>query len=298
MKSCKILFISGDQSDRTTRKRFREMGTDQFPEFWENVRVLSNFSLETLDKLESEVENFRPDLVVIDSLTSITLNSAIAEKDPEFAHAIYRLKDLFSRYDAASILIHHLNKSGVESGSLRITAAVWAVWRIESAAPDNPDCTLNKLTMPKVRDSERLALDIEYNPIDDWKEMGVFTYTGETKSGRIHDDVLSIALGVLKDGAMATDELAHRCSCTISTLRVTMNRAKNKGLVEMSRAQGARYASWGLSERGMKLYPPTPKQLTTAPPRTPMRYPNISDPQRQDIWKDKAKPEIKDDDFF
>ena len=301
MQSCKVLFISGDQSDRTTRKRFREMGTTEIPEFADNVRILSNFSLETLDKLESEVDKFRPDLVVIDSLTSITLNSAIAEKDPEFAHAIYRLKDLFSRYDAASVLIHHLNKAGVESGSLRITAAVWAVWRIESAAPENPDCTLNKLTMPKVRDSERFALDLEYNSIEDWKEKGVFTYMGESKSGKIHDDVLSLALGVLKDGSMSADELAIRCSTTISTLRVAMHRAKNKGLVESHKPQGSRYGVWGLTDKGKALYPMTPKKVPIAvQPRTPMRYPNLSDPNRQDIWKSPTTPppQLKDEDFF
>lgn len=304
MQSCKVLFISGDQSDRTTRKRFRELGTNLLPEFGDNVRILSNFSLETMDKLELELDKFRPDLVVIDSLTSITLNSAIAEKDPEFAHAIYRLKDLFSRYDAASILIHHLNKSGVESGSLRITAAVWAVWRIESAAPENPDCTLNKLTMPKVRDSERLALDLEYNPIEYWKDKGVFTYIKETNSGRIHDDVTSIALGILKDGAMPADELAVRCSTTVSTLRVAMHRAKNKGLVESKKPEGSRYGVWQLTDKGKALYPMTPKQMPIATPRTPMRYPNLSDPNRQELWKNPTTPppqlkqEIDEDEFF
>lgn len=302
MKSCKIMFISGDQSDRTTRKRFRELGTDRLPEFADNVCIISNFSLEMLGKLDKEVEVFKPDFVVIDSLTSITLNSAISEKDPEFAHAIYRLKDLFSRHNATSLLIHHLNKSGVESGSLRILAAVWAAWRIESAAPDNPDCTRMLLTMPKVRDSERLSLELEYNQVEDWHEKGVFSYMGETKAGKIHDDVLSIALSVLKDGTISTDELAVRCSTTITTLRVTMNRAKNKGLVELSRPQGSRYGVWGLTDKAKALYPMTPKQMPIATPRLPMRYPNISDPQRQEMWKNPATPpprlNTEEEEFF
>jgi hypothetical protein len=301
MKSCKVMFISGDQSDRTTRKRFREMGTDQLPEFGDNVRIISNFRLEMLRQLERELDSFKPDFVVIDSLTSITLNSGIAENDAEFAHAIYRLRDLLGNYSAASLLIHHVNKAGVESGSLRITAPVWAVWRLESAAPDNPDCSLLKLTMPKTRDSEKLSLDLEFNQVEDWQDKGVFTYMGETKSGKIHDDVLSIALGILKDGAISTDELTTRCSTSFNTLRVTMNRAKNKGLVELTRPQGSRYGIWGLTEKGKALYPMTPKQVPIAvQPRTPMRYPNLSDPNRQDIWKNPTTPppQLKDEDFF
>ncbi len=305
MKSCKVMFISGDQSDRTTRKRFREMGTDQLPEFSDNVRIISNFRLEMLRQLEQELDTFKPDFVVVDSLTSITLNSGISENDAEFAHAIYRLRDLLGNYNAASLLIHHLNKTGTESGSLRITAPVWAVWRLESAAPDNPDCNLLKLTMPKTRDSEKLFLDLEFNQTEDWKEKGVFSYLGETKSGKIHDDVTSIALGVLKDGSMSADELAIRCSTTVSTLRVAMHRAKNKGLVESQKPQGSRFGVWMLTDKGKALYPMTPKQVPIAvQPRTPIRYPNLSDPNRQDIWKSPTTPPpvlnstSDDDEFF
>ena len=301
MKSCKVMFISGDQSDRTTRKRFREMGTDRLPEFGDNVRIISNFRLEMLRQLEQELDAFRPDFVVVDSLTSITLNSGISENDAEFAHAIYRLRDLLGNYNSASLLIHHLNKTGTESGSLRITAPVWAVWRLESAAPDNPDCSLLKLTMPKTRDSEKLFLDLEFNQTEDWQEKGVFSYLGESKSGKIHDDVTSIALGVLKDGSMSADELAIRCSTTVATLRVAMHRAKNKGLVESHKPQGSRYGVWGLTEKGKALFPMTPKQIPIAvQPRTPMRYPNLSDPTRQEIWKSPTTPppQLIDEEFF
>jgi hypothetical protein len=49
----------------------------------------------------------------------------------------------------------------------------------------------------------------------------------------------------------------------------------------------------------------TPKQVPIAvQPRTPMRYPNLSDPNRQDIWKSPTTPPpvlnstSDDDEFF
>jgi KaiC/GvpD/RAD55 family RecA-like ATPase len=290
MKSCKVMFISGDQSDRTTRKRFSEMGTDNILEFGNNLRIVSNFGLESLDFLESELQNFRPDFVVVDSLTSITMNSGIAEKDPEFAYGVYRLKNLFSQYDVGSILIHHLNKSGTESGSLRILAAVWAVWRIEPSQPDNPNCTTSKITMPKVRDSERMTLEIKHNPVDEWQEKGVFTFLGEAESGLILSDILSRAMSVMRElGEVPTDELAHKVNTNIGTLRTTLNRAKNRGLVESTKTT-SRVGTWKLTELAQKTHP---KPAVTAQPRLPPRYPNMT------AYPPKPKPEIPpDEDFF
>jgi hypothetical protein len=292
MKSCKVMFISGDQSDRTTRKRFLEIGTIDIPEFQNNLRIVSNFGLESLDFLEKELEAFRPDFVVVDSLTSITMNSGIAEKDPEFAYGVYRLKNLFSQYDVGSILIHHLNKSGTESGSLRISAAVWAVWRIESTQPDNPNCTTSKITMPKVRDSERMTLEIKHNPVDEWQEKGVFTFVGEAESGMLLDDILSRSISVLREfGEVPTDELAYKVNTTIGSLRKTLNRAKNRGLVDSVKVAGSRVGSWKLTELAQKTHP---KPVTTIQPRLPPRYQNLSAYPH----KPESKPKTIDDDYF
>lgn len=296
MKSCKVMFISGDQSDRTTRKRFVEMGTIDLPEFKNNVKIISNFGLESIDFLETELQDFKPDFVVIDSLTSISMNAGIAEKDPEFAYGVYRLKNLLSQYDAASILIHHLNKSGAESGSLRIAAAVWAIWRIESTQPENPNCTTSKITMPKVRDSERMTLEIKHNSVDEWQEKGVFTFTGEAESGLLINDILSKAMSVLKSNnndPMPTDELASRINTTVSVLRKTMNRGKNKGDVESVTVAGSRTGYWKLTNFEQPL-PPPPK--TNATPRLPPRYYNNWDSPPQS--KEPVKQTSDNDEFF
>lgn len=274
MKSCRVMFVSGDQSDRTTRKRFVEMGTTEITEHAENLCIISNFGLESLDFLEKELERFKPDFVVVDSLTTITMNLGIAEKDPEFAYGIYRLKNLFFQYNAASLLIHHLNKSNTESGSHRIVAAVWAVWRLESTQPDNPNCTISKITMPKVRDSERMTLEIQHNSVDDWQDKGVFTFLGEAESGLLINDILSRAIGILsKQDQMPTDELAYALNTTVGTLRTTLNRGKNKGLVESVKKEGSKVGYWKLTELAKKTQP---KPVVTAQPRLPPRYPNLS----------------------
>ncbi len=56
-------------------------------------------------ELEKLLEDFRPDLVIIDNLRRINADREISENSAEFADLIYRLKELLTRYGAAGLLI-------------------------------------------------------------------------------------------------------------------------------------------------------------------------------------------------
>jgi RecA-family ATPase len=138
----RVLLISSDESQNSTRRRLKARGFDLLPESG-NLRIMTNLDISDLSSLEKELEDFRPHLVIIDSLTSITRDSGLNEKDAEFARPLYKLKDLLGKYGAAGILIHHQNKDkeakGIDkvSGSARIVAAVWGVWQIIAKDPNN-----------------------------------------------------------------------------------------------------------------------------------------------------------------
>jgi predicted ATP-dependent serine protease len=76
----------------STRRRLRARGFDLLAEA-KNLRVMTHLDIADLSPLEKELEDFRPQLVIIDSLTSITRDSGLSEKDAEFAKPIYKLKD-------------------------------------------------------------------------------------------------------------------------------------------------------------------------------------------------------------
>ncbi len=126
----KVLLISSDESPNSTRRRMRLRGFDLLEER-SNFRLMTHLDITNLGELEAKLEDFRPDLVVIDSLTTICSELGISEKDPEYARYIYKLKAVLGRYNAACILTHHENKDplakGINqvSGSARIPAAVF-----------------------------------------------------------------------------------------------------------------------------------------------------------------------------
>jgi KaiC/GvpD/RAD55 family RecA-like ATPase len=179
----RVLLVSSDESANSTRRRLRARGFDLLAES-KNLRVMTSLDIGDLSTLEQELEDFRPQLVIIDSLTSITRDSGVSEKDAEFAKPIYKLKELLSRYGAAGILIHHENKDkdakGINkvSGSARIVAATWGIWQLVSTDPNN-DKNPTRWLKVKPREGESTTLTLEINPKDLWASQGIFNFVGE-----------------------------------------------------------------------------------------------------------------------
>lgn len=190
-KQGKVLYICSDESSRSLIRRFYSRGFDLLPETKSNLRTLLQFDLSNLKLLEEELEEHRPDLVIIDSLTSITLNLNISEKDAEFARNIYILRDLLKKYNSASILIHHDNKNNEAkglnkiSGSARIPCAVWGIAQL-SGNDDFIDSDSGLIEGSNVRwldvqprEGEKFKYELELNPKDNWSEHGIFKFNGE-----------------------------------------------------------------------------------------------------------------------
>lgn len=179
----KVLLISSDESPNSTRRRMRLRGFDLLDER-SNLRLMTHLDITNLAELEAKLEDFRPDLVVIDSLTTICSEVGISEKDSEYAKYIYNLKAVLERYNAACILIHHENKDplakGINqvSGSARIPAAVWGILQLKAVNP-NDDSDPQRWLKIKPREGEAITLKLQLNPKNVWLRDGIWTCTGE-----------------------------------------------------------------------------------------------------------------------
>jgi archaellum biogenesis ATPase FlaH len=178
----RVLYVTSDEGRRSLKRRLMAAGFAQIPpELRANFEVLTSFDITHQSRLLSKCHEFKPDLIIIDSLTSVSRNSLISEKDPEFARPLYQLRDLVSSVNAACVLIHHDNKSetakGIDkmSGTLRIAAAAWGVWQL---ATDPQDNTLRKLTITP-RETEPTAHYLSINPKAQWFENCIYSYKGE-----------------------------------------------------------------------------------------------------------------------
>lgn len=185
-KQGRVLLITPDASAQSlkhelTRRGFRNQDT-------KNLHVIPRWNIDQIAVLEAELENFRPDLVVIDSLKKITAGKEISENSAEFADNIIALNDLLTRYRAAGILVHHANKGndavGVERarGSTAIVGACWGMWHLDRIPKQDPNNKKKMIADPKCpkriftatnRDSEGTTLNIEFNAENNsWDFMG------------------------------------------------------------------------------------------------------------------------------
>jgi hypothetical protein len=173
----KVLLICPDASKQSLKSEMLKRGFRSQDS--KNIRIMPRWSIDQMSVLEAELEDFRPDLVIIDSLKKITAGKEISENSAEFADNIIALNDMLGRYRASGVLIHHASKSneavGVAKarGSTAIVGACWGVWDLERIPKPDPNNKKKMIADPKCpkriftatsRDSEGLSLNIEFNP--------------------------------------------------------------------------------------------------------------------------------------
>jgi hypothetical protein len=129
----RVLLITPDASVRSVRSQLFKRGFRH----GDDIRVMPEWDISQFDLLEQQLEDYRPTLVVVDSLKRITVGRDISENSAEFADNVYRLKEILQRYNASGLLIHHSNKDreaygvGKVRGSTAIAGAVWGVWQLD-----------------------------------------------------------------------------------------------------------------------------------------------------------------------
>ena len=181
----KVLLVSCDESLNSTKSKLIKRGFRR----GDSIEILPQWTIDRLHDLEQKIEDYRPDVVIIDSLKRITHGSQISENSAEFADNIYTLKELFAKYSCSGILIHHANKNNEATGvnrlrgSSAIAGAVWGTWQIDHILRPDPDNKKKMIIDPKdpvrilsvfARDAEGQSLKIEFNPEDNsWERLGI-----------------------------------------------------------------------------------------------------------------------------
>jgi archaellum biogenesis ATPase FlaH len=184
----RVLLINSDQPLNITMNYLSERG---FDESETELMVAGEsgdipaWNILSLELLETWLEEFKPDLVIADSIrTIICYPLGLEEKSEQVGHWMKEVERLVTRYGSL-LWIHHDNKDkdqkgvGRSSGSTAIPGNVSFHWRIEATSNEASDLN-RKISMPKTRGYEASTVFTKFNlETGEWELKGIAGESGE-----------------------------------------------------------------------------------------------------------------------
>lgn len=154
-KQGKVLFLQTEEGDNEIQKRLITRGFGDVPP--ENMEIWTKWHWRGgMAELEEKLAEFKPSLVVVDSLRKVMSTSGISENSAEFAAPVYQIADSVREYGASCIIIHHDNKQKDKdgndlggqdgmSGTSALGGSVSGIWSLSkiSRNPENTERHLN-----------------------------------------------------------------------------------------------------------------------------------------------------------
>ncbi|MFM6399836.1 AAA family ATPase, partial [Planktothrix sp.] len=271
----RVLYVSVDESKQSVKSKLIKRGFRKYDS--SNIKVVTKFNIVQLEKLKAEIEDFRPCLVIIDSLKSITQGSEISENSAEFSDNLYKISGLCNDFNASCLLIHHSNKNseitGVDSvrGSSAISGAMGNTW-ILNRVPKPDEHNKKKMVFDPTdtrrqlycysRDSDGKSFNLEFNPENNsWDVAGEAGVSDEEQEARKtnKERILSIMKMNLPHhpeglkGKFIHDclELEQPGAITKSSMYVELNRlvsAKIVGSKPIEDSRGSLYFLYGYGQ--------------------------------------------------
>ncbi len=222
---------AGDMIDALRRRGYSEKD--------ENVKYKTRWTFEHIPQLIQDCREFKPEILVIDSITSVSKHSLFSENDVEYARPLLKLKDVAQELGITIVVIHHSSKAGEARGTSAIFNSVSEVWKLERDVEDKtPDSTRRLLTIEKSRSRRPTTYKLDFEPEEgEWKllsEVGVDENNPDLSTrDRIVDFLLENS-GVRYEAA----EIAHEIQGDSGRVRLLCSRLAGDGIISVFRKGG------------------------------------------------------------
>jgi len=232
------LLIETDQGPRNTSKLL-EMQDFLGDDCSARLTICDEWSANEFGKLRSMLRKSQSRLVIIDSLTSISVDSLYSEKEAEYARPLVRLRHIAKEFNCSFLVIHHSNAGGDMRGSRAIRNTVDEVWKFTKTQSEIGD--FNTLEIEKTR--SRGPAKYKFNYDDEtwgWKFAGRLedSIMGDNTSQSTNSMQRCLQyLQQHKGIPFEAGELAQELNAPKDSIRRDLKRAAMEGLVNSGRSQ-------------------------------------------------------------
>ena len=237
-KQGKVLIIQCDEPVVDAAEKLQIIGYAEDDLDYDNIGFIERWRFNNIPQLLELVKKDRPQLVMIDSLTSCLSGMDVDLIRSDAGNCIYELRDIANTYGVSFVILHHLNKSGGIRDSSSFEANVSEV--VKLYRPDNnPNPDEFFLEWSK----SRSGLAGKHILTRDPASYG-WCYGGPVNGGNLELDRIVNALDNRPFERFSRSDAA-RAIGSFDTVSVGR-------LLELARRQGLITSSWSVSSDGSR----------------------------------------------
>ncbi|MCL6754547.1 AAA family ATPase [Nostoc sp. CCCryo 231-06] len=251
----RILYYQGDESEGDMLQALETLGYSE-NDISKYVRVRFGWSAENMPTLIQDLNEFKPELVFIDSLSTANRFSIYRESEMEYARPILEMTGLANQYKVTFVIIHHMNKGGDVRGTTAIRNAVSEVWTLSK---DNSQTATACDRILEINKSRSRSSGKKYRLMFNSEDLS-FTFLGEEGDelggpGQSAKESTLELLASHRNIKFTGEEIAHRLGISKPYARRYLAELSADGLISVVRQMGKAYLYFLAYEGSPKDHP-------------------------------------------
>jgi len=253
VKQGRVIYFQCEEPISTVTARLVEMGFSRNRSNYhlvkDNVLVEREFDIQYgLRKLQTLIDDFRPQLIIFDSLRRISATVSVSENSAEFSKYLYSLQRLMIQNEICGLVLHHTNKSQNVSGLNKISGSGSIPGGTDGAIvienKSTPTETLIKFeTIPRALLPIKFTVGIDIHPRSRqkrfsyrWRDRGNDVSIDECTRLDNYEDIIIEALSENPDVYMSRLDLARKTGLPVEDVDVDLVLDELVGMRILNRA--------------------------------------------------------------
>ncbi|MEM9925631.1 MAG: DnaB-like helicase N-terminal domain-containing protein [Cyanobacteria bacterium P01_D01_bin.50] len=267
----RILIYQGDESKRDMLQALNKRGFKKGSDSRDQIQTRFGWNFDAIPALVKDIEEFKPDIVFIDSLTYANRYSIYDENRTEYARPVLELTSIAEEYGVTVVIVHHSSRgSGKPRGTTAIFNAVSEVCKLEKDTSPGANVQEKVLTIEKSRSrrfpcSYKMIFDEEDFSLHLLEEVGSEISASDSST---KDRIVEFLLEN-KNNKFESEEIAHHIGSSWGNTRRYCSKLHRDGLIscdELSESGTKKLYYIPFEERDCSIYESTQNNTKTSSP--------------------------------
>ncbi|MBW4425328.1 MAG: AAA family ATPase [Nostoc desertorum CM1-VF14] len=232
--SRRVLIYQGDESKHDMLQALNKRGFKPGTEVRNKTGVRFGWNTDAMPTLYEDAAEFKPAIVMIDSLTFVNRYSLYDENRTEYSRPVLELNKFAAETGITVVIVHHTNRNGQARGTTAVRNAVSEVIKLEkdsnpSANPQEKILTIEKSRSRRFPTSYRLYFNEEDFSFSLLEEVGQELGSPDMST---KDQIIKF----LQEHAnikFEAEEVAHHIGTTSGNARRCLSQLARDGLVSL-----------------------------------------------------------------